>query len=118
MYFTGLPYYAPKTIDSQATSTTATSIGIDSDPKFNKPIPYIFRVPAPSKCCEARHAKCPPFYLQLDHTIAVLWYVFEYKIFKKPIKRDLGIGQLQWALYFIRGIKVKVKIVSLYFDQN
>ncbi|XP_022918132.1 uncharacterized protein [Onthophagus taurus] len=63
------------------------------------PSPYTFRAPARAKSFVRMNAKCPPFYLQLDHTLAVIWTLFSDN---PPV--SLGIVQLQWALNFLQGI--------------
>ncbi|KYB25573.1 hypothetical protein TcasGA2_TC034328 [Tribolium castaneum] len=67
-----------------------------------KPILYTFRVKAKGRATKLKHitTKPPPFYLQFDHTIAVIWTLFN----KESNKETLGIVQLQWALYFLEGI--------------
>ncbi|GJQ75661.1 hypothetical protein Trydic_g17736 [Trypoxylus dichotomus] len=66
------------------------------------PMPYIFRTPNPNSSREVKKVptKCPPYALQLDHTLAVVWILYS----KKEVKRPMGIVQLQWAHNFLRGI--------------
>ncbi|KAJ3642336.1 hypothetical protein Zmor_025132 [Zophobas morio] len=66
------------------------------------PILYTFRVKTRGKATKLKHitTKPPPFYLQFDHAIAVIWTLFS----KDSNKKDLGIVQLQWALHFLQSI--------------
>lgn len=50
------------------------------------------------------YARCPPFHLQLDHTLAVVWCLFSEKQGGTP---PLGIAQLQWALNFLRVVRTQ-----------
>ncbi|XP_031358973.1 uncharacterized protein LOC116182579 isoform X1 [Photinus pyralis] len=72
-------------------------------PKEYTPIPYTFRLPNDSTVYPGGKgiAKCPPFYVQLDHTLAVVWSLFS----EKPTEKPLGVAQIQWALSFLKGIK-------------
>lgn len=72
-------------------------------PKEYTPIPYTFRLPNDSTVYPGGKgiAKCPPFYVQLDHTLAVVWSLFS----EKPTAKPLGVAQIQWALTFLKGIK-------------
>ncbi|XP_044271224.1 uncharacterized protein LOC123015521 [Tribolium madens] len=67
-----------------------------------KPILYTFRVKAKGRATKLKHitTKPPPFYLQFDHAIAVIWTLFN----KESNRDNLGIVQLQWALHFLEGI--------------
>lgn len=73
------------------------------DPNKFTPIPYIFRIPLDSDTKEIRksYARSPPFYLQLDHTLAVIWSIFS----QQPPTKPLGVAQLHWALNFLKTIK-------------
>ncbi|XP_030745638.1 uncharacterized protein LOC115874584 [Sitophilus oryzae] len=66
------------------------------------PMPYTFRLPPSPKPIQVKNviAKCPPFYVLLDHAIAVIWMVFSGEKYDCP----LGIAQLQWALAFLKTI--------------
>ncbi|XP_028130679.1 uncharacterized protein LOC114326483 [Diabrotica virgifera virgifera] len=76
---------------------------IPEDPKAYTPMPYVFRVPTtsiPTKIVNLL-ARSPPFHLLLDHTIAVIWLLFGQGEYDSP----LGIGQLQWALAFLKTVQ-------------
>lgn len=66
------------------------------------PMPYIFRTANTPRMKEVKQipTKCPPYYLQLDHALAVIWLLYS----KTEVRRPLGIVQLQWALNFLQGI--------------
>lgn len=71
----------------------------------NRLVPYTFRVPvniSHFRDIGSRRAKCPPFHLLLDHVVAVVWCLFSSDAHDK---KQLGISQLEWALYFLRGVK-------------
>ncbi|KAJ8920130.1 hypothetical protein NQ315_011787 [Exocentrus adspersus] len=69
------------------------------------PMPYTFRVSNACNRVKIRNmwARCPPFHLLLDHTIAVVWLLFAQKEYNCP----LGISQLQWALAFLKTIHTR-----------
>nr|CAI5817693.1 unnamed protein product [Callosobruchus analis] len=96
----------PPPTAEKGTSEKFSSVPVlPSKPGEYSPIPYTFRVPtlnSPIKIKNLR-SKCPPYYLLLDHTIAVLWLLFASKEYNSP----LGISQLQWALSFLRTVKTR-----------
>lgn len=53
-------------------------------------MPYTFRVPLSSFYSPIKNGivKCPPFYLQLDHAIAVIWSLFT----KCDVSKEIGNG--------------------------
>ncbi|KAK5644909.1 hypothetical protein RI129_006209 [Pyrocoelia pectoralis] len=67
------------------------------------PIPYTFRLPNDSPIYPGGKgtARCPPFYIQLDHALAVVWSLFS----EEPTGKPLGVAQIQWALTFLKGVK-------------
>lgn len=67
-----------------------------------RPILYTFRAPVEKQSSKLKQitAKAPPFYLLFDHTIAVVWSLFD----KESRRDNLGIVQLHWALYFLESI--------------
>lgn len=82
---------------------------------------YTFRIPLASLYAPIKNGlvKCPPFYLLLDHTLAVIWTLFTkcavpkelgnlivncYNVIIIEIVKIAGIVQLQWALGFLRTI--------------
>lgn len=71
-------------------------------PKEYTPIPYTFRLPNDTKISPSGKgtAICPPFYVQLDHTLAVIWSLFS----EQPTNKPLGVVQIQWALSFLKRI--------------
>ncbi|RZC39760.1 uncharacterized protein BDFB_007653, partial [Asbolus verrucosus] len=75
---------------------------IAEEPQPYIPILYTFRVKTKGKTTKLKNiiTKPPPFHLQFDHTIAVIWTLFN----KDANKNNLGIVQLQWALYFLKSI--------------
>ncbi|XP_017777424.1 PREDICTED: uncharacterized protein LOC108563301 [Nicrophorus vespilloides] len=78
---------------------------ISSKAECFTPMPYMFRIPALQTAGAApislKTTKCPPFYIQLDHAIAVVWSLFSHEEYRKP----LGINQLQWAYAFLDTIR-------------
>ncbi|KAJ8982833.1 hypothetical protein NQ317_014222, partial [Molorchus minor] len=66
------------------------------------PMPYTFRVKSMSNRVKVNTllGRAPPFYLLLDHTIAVIWAIFGNQEYDCP----LGIAQLQWALSFLKTV--------------
>lgn len=53
-----------------------------------KPTPYTFRVPKSSNIANeltVGYARPPPFYVQLDHTLAVIWSLFSPETMEKPL---------------------------------
>ncbi|KAK9877296.1 hypothetical protein WA026_017688 [Henosepilachna vigintioctopunctata] len=73
---------------------------VPDEPGPYNPILYTFRVPSKwPKMLAYLRVRTPPFYLQLDHTIAVIWCMFS-----PTAKKSLGIAQLQWALSFLKSI--------------
>ncbi|KAF5278482.1 hypothetical protein FQA39_LY05971 [Lamprigera yunnana] len=71
-------------------------------PKY-VPIPYTFRLPDDTRNFPTGKgtAKCPPFYVQLDHTLAVIWSLFS----EEQVAKPLGVAQIQWALSFLKRLK-------------
>ncbi|KAJ8941838.1 hypothetical protein NQ318_005121, partial [Aromia moschata] len=69
------------------------------------PMTYTFRVkPTTNRVkLSTLFGRTPPFYLLLDHTIAVIWGIFGNGEYDCP----LGIAQLQWALLFLKTIHTR-----------
>ncbi|KAL3268150.1 hypothetical protein HHI36_007277 [Cryptolaemus montrouzieri] len=90
------PDYGKKQVRNFATSLPT----IPDEPHPYSPILYTFRVPDKwPKLLPYLRVRTPPFYLQLDHSIAVIWCLF-----CPSAKKSLGIAQLQWAMSFLRSI--------------
>lgn len=69
-----------------------------------KPIPYIFRVSDDSNSATIKKmVRCPPFHVQLDHSIAVVWSLYA----SEEVDIPLGINQLHWAYSFLKNVKDK-----------
>ncbi|XP_018324839.1 uncharacterized protein LOC108736776 [Agrilus planipennis] len=96
------PHYSPYGTRKPCKSPSGHDIQCDY-----VPVLYTFRVPVsarnviPIAEIKSQYVKCPPFYLQLDHTLGVIW-----SLYSKTAVDDmsLGIAQLQWALNFLEGI--------------
>ncbi|KAF2899199.1 hypothetical protein ILUMI_06986 [Ignelater luminosus] len=92
-------------VDKAVSSTSTTLTSVTSKSAIYKPIPYVFRIPSNLISLADGHntAKCPPFFIQLDHALAVVWTIFS----KEKMEKPLGVAQLQWALSFLKGIRNK-----------
>ncbi|XP_045474123.1 uncharacterized protein LOC123680330 [Harmonia axyridis] len=88
--------YSKKNIQNYA---TALPVIPDEAAPFS-PILYTFRIPDRwPKMLSHLKVKSPPFYLQLDHAIAVVWCMF-----CPTAKKTLGIAQIHWALSFLNSL--------------
>lgn len=84
---------------------------IPSRPEKYNPTPYTFRMPVDSQTDKIKesYAKCPPFYLQLDHTLAVVWCVFS----KQKINKPLGMRSLYfWDTRYVWGMKKNYSVME------
>ncbi|XP_049859879.1 uncharacterized protein LOC126354347 [Schistocerca gregaria] len=96
---------------------------IKSKPDEFNPQPYNFRLQQEG---QGPRVRAPPFHVQLDHTIAVLW-----NLFRQPNNAP-DVGHLQWAKHFLQRIRnnhgdmpkdveaivkaIQQRILSLYAD--
>lgn len=60
---------------------------INRKPEKYIPIPYTFRFPNNVSITKKNTviAGCPPFYVQLDHALAVVWTLFSKDATDKPL---------------------------------
>lgn len=67
------------------------------------PMTYVFRIPQfnVKKRMKNIKAKCPPFHILFDHTVAVIWAVLSPNQYSCP----LGVSQLHWAYIFLKGLR-------------